>query len=40
MSVQLVGEWILGGGTHRSDAILLIKLESVVKIAQPANPYE
>jgi uncharacterized membrane protein YcgQ (UPF0703/DUF1980 family) len=40
MSVQLVGEWILGGGTHRSDAILLIKVESVVKIAQPANPYE
>jgi uncharacterized repeat protein (TIGR03943 family) len=38
--VQLVGEWVPGGGTHRSDAIPLIKVESVVKVQQPANPYE
>jgi uncharacterized repeat protein (TIGR03943 family) len=38
--VQLVGEWVPGGGTHRSDAIPLIKVESVVTVPQPANPYE
>ena len=37
--VRVVGEWVPGAGLHRSDAIPVVKVESVVEVAQPTNPY-
>jgi uncharacterized repeat protein (TIGR03943 family) len=36
--VQIVGGWIPGGGRRR-DAIPIVKVDTAVQVAQPADPY-
>ena len=38
--VRVVGEWVPGAGRQRSDAIPVVRVESVVEVAQPTHPYE
>ena len=38
--VQVTGQWEPGGGVQDEKAIPLVKVESLVKVAEPKNPYE
>lgn len=38
--VQVTGSWVPGGGTQRDDAIPRLKVDDVVPVPQPENPYE
>lgn len=38
--VQVTGRWVPGGGTQRDDAIPRLRVDDVVPVPQPENPYE
>jgi uncharacterized repeat protein (TIGR03943 family) len=38
--IVVTGSWVPGGGTQESDAIPLLRIESLQQIDQPRNPYE